>query len=251
MIDIQKVAVEIDGRMVLDGINFSIEKNDFWLIFGPNGAGKTTLLRILAGHLPGFLGHVRLDDVNIRKISSRNLARRIAYLPQEEGIMLPMRVMDILLAGRYPHASLFKAYDSYDYKMVHEAIEFFELGPFLNRDISTLSGGERKKVFLASAFVQDVSVFLLDEPLNFLDPGASLSVIRMLNQLREKQKTVVVVSHYVEYFFPHVNKMLALKDGKMEYAGEKIFSTQIFQDVFHVSYGKLNRNGRDVLYLDE
>lgn len=251
MIDIQKVGFEIGGNKVLEGINFFIEKNDFWLIFGPNGAGKTTLLRILAGHLPGFFGHVQFDHANLRKLSSRNLARRVAYLPQEEGVMLPMRVMDILLAGRYPYGSLFKSYDQHDYQMVHEAVDFFGLGAFLKRDIMTLSGGERKKVFLASAFVQDVSVFLLDEPLNFLDPAASLSVIRMLNRLREKQKTVVVVSHYLEYFFPYVNKMLAIKEGKMVYAGEKVFSTSIFQDVFHVSYGRLNRSGHDVLYLDE
>jgi iron complex transport system ATP-binding protein len=251
MIDIQTVGYEIDGNKVLESINFSIEKNDFWLIFGPNGAGKSTLLRILAGQLSGFLGQVRLDDENIRKLSSRKLARRIAYLPQEEGIMLPMRVMDILLAGRYPYGSLFKSYNQHDYRMVQEAIEFFELGAFLNRDILTLSGGERKKVFLASAFVQDVSIFLLDEPLNFLDPAASLSVIGMLNQLREKQKTIVEVSHYLEYFFPHANKMLAIKEGKMIYAGKKMFSAQIFQDVFHVSYGQLNRKGRDALYLDE
>lgn len=243
--------MELGGRRVLRDINFSIEPNDFWLIFGPNGAGKTTLLRILAGQLSEYSGHVQLGQEDIRDISTRALARRVAYLPQEERILLPLRVMDILLAGRYPYRSVFQSYSQHDHALVQEAIEFFELGPFLNRDILTLSGGERKKVLLASAFVQDVSIFLLDEPLNFLDPAAALSVIRMLKHLRDMKKAIVVVSHSLEYLFSHVNKMLAIKDGKLIYAGERMFSVSVFQETCQVSYGHLSQDGHDVVYLNE
>ena len=251
MIKIQNLSTELGGHRVLQDINFSIEPNDFWLIFGPNGAGKTTLLRILAGQLSEYSGHVQLGQEDIRDLSTRELARRVAYLPQEEKILLPLRVMDILLAGRYPYRSVFQSYSPRDHALVQEAIEFFELHPFLNRDILTLSGGERKKVLLASAFVQDVSIFLLDEPLNFLDPAAALSVIRMLKHLRDKNKAIVVVSHSLEHLFPHVNKMLAIREGKLIYAGDRTFSVSVFQETYQVSYRHLSHDGHDVLYLHE
>ncbi len=238
-------------KAILQGLDFSIQENDFVLIFGQNGAGKSTLLKILAGIIPAGCGEVLVQGKNIAHLSKRELATMLSFLPQSDDFCLPLLVKDVLLSGRYPYQSLFKDFSREDYDIYKEAVERFALTDLVPRNIQTLSGGERKKVLLATAFIQDVPIILLDEPLNFLDPASTFQMIKMLESLHRKGKTILIVSHLIEYFFPYANKILALKDGKKRYFGAKTFSPELFKDIYNVSFNHVFIGNKEIIYAHE
>ena len=251
MIEVKDLSYHVASQPILQELDFSIAKNDFVLIFGPNGAGKSTLLKILAGILPIREGNVLLHDRSVALYSKRELAAQLSYLPQSDEFALPILVKDILLAGRYPYQSLFRKLSDRDLGILAEGVERFDLGDLLQRNMQTLSGGERKKVLLASAFIQDVPLILLDEPLNFLDPGSIVHLVRMLESLHRNGKTIVLVSHEIEHFFPHANKILALKNGKKCYFGPKIFSPELFRDIYDVTFQHVVIGKKEIIYINE
>jgi iron complex transport system ATP-binding protein len=241
MIEARGLSFSVGSRAILHGLDFSIEQKDFVLVFGRNGAGKSTLLRILAGMLRAGKGDVSLSGRSLASYSKRELAVRLCYLPQSDEFVLPILVRDILLAGRYPYRSFFKKLTRRDRDIFDSGVEQFGLGGLLERNMQTLSGGERK----------NVPLILLDEPLNFLDPGSAFHLVRMLEELNRDGRTIVVVSHEIEHFFPQANKMLALKDGGMRYFGVKLFSAELLRDVYQVSFQKVVAAGREIIFVHE
>ncbi len=251
MIEIEKLNFRIRDKVILRDINLKILPGDFWLIFGPNGAGKTTLFRIICGLIMNYRGNIRVFSKNIKTESRKNLAKKMAYLPQFDEFSLPLSVREILLSGRYPYTSFFRDYSTKDYAILDEAVEQFGLGDFLNRDINTLSGGERKKVMLASAFIQDVSIILLDEPFTFLDPRSASNLKKLLANLNRQGKTLVVISHQIETLFPLVNKTAALKDGELVYSGQRKFDPAILKQLYGIRFNQTSANNREIIYIDE
>lgn len=251
MITIKNLSFGFQKKIILKRINLQIKKGEFWLIFGPNGAGKTTLLKIISGLLRNYSGEVRLDSVNILKLTRKQLARKISHLPQYDEVSLPLSVSEILLAGRYPYTALFRDYSKQDIELLNRAVIQLGLKNLLNRDVNTLSGGERKKVMLASAFIQDVDLILLDEPFTFLDPRALSRLRKNLEMLHRQGKTLVVVSHTIESLFPLVTHMAALKEGKLIYAGKKRFQKQILKETYGINFIRLALENREIIVTDE
>jgi iron complex transport system ATP-binding protein len=251
MIEIEQLTYRVHKRTILRQIDLTIEAGDFWLIFGPNGAGKTTLLKIMCGLLHGFEGSARVMGKNIKTTSFKDLAKIMSYQPQFDEFSLPMRIKEILMSGRYPYKSFFKDYSQDDYNVYHEVVKQLDLEPFLERDINTLSGGERKKVMLASAFIQDVSIILFDEPFTFLDPEAVSNLKRMMVEMSNLGKTLIVVSHNFEILFPIVNKIIALKEGKIIYSGEKVFDKEMLKQTYNTGFDKIIHQGREIIFLDD
>lgn len=251
MIQVSNLSYFAGTRAILHGLDFSIEKGDFVLIFGQNGAGKSTLLRVLSGLIPAKKGEVLINEKSIARYSKRELATLLSYLPQSDEFDLPILVRDILLAGRYPYQFIFKKLSARDHELFSEGVECFGLGDLLERNMQTLSGGERKKVLLASAFIQDVPLILLDEPVNFLDPGSTFHFIKMLDSLHRRGKTILLVSHEIQCFFPYANKILALKDGRNCYFGEKKFSAELFQNIYQVSFRRTFVGNKEIIFVNE
>ena len=251
MIEIKNLSYKIKKTHILRDINLKIEDGDFWLIFGPNGAGKTTLLKILLGAITDYNGEIIIDNKNIKRNSKKEIAKKISYLPQFEEFSLPLCVKEILLSGRYPYTSFFKDYSKNVLTIFQNTVDQFELHEFVNRDINTLSGGERKKVMLASTFIQDVSIILFDEPFTFLDPEAISSLKKILTKLKNNGKTLIIVSHNIEILFPIVHKIVALKRGEIIYSGNKVFNKDIFKQTYNVNYEQLILKSREIIYLNE
>jgi len=250
-IEIKDLTYCLNRKKILQNIDLKIKDGDFWLIFGPNGAGKTTLLKIMSGLIHDFQGDARVKGSDIKKISTREMAKVISYQPQFEEFSLPIRIRDILLAGRYPYKSFFKNYSKEDYRVYDEVVRQLELEPFVDRDINTLSGGERKKVMLASAFIQDVSIILFDEPFTFLDPEAVSNLKKMMVEMNRMGKTLVVVSHNFETLFPLVNKIIALKQGQIVYSGKKVFDKDILKETYNTAFERITVKEKEIIFLDD
>jgi len=153
------------GRTILKSLDLDVFRGECLAVVGPNGAGKTTLLRCLTGLLRPEHGEISYGGRSLRALSRREIARRIAYVPQIRPETVPLAVEEVVLLGRYPHLSPFRlALNAEDFAAVHEALRVVGIEELRGRPVDKLSGGERQAVFIAAALAQEAELLVLDEP---------------------------------------------------------------------------------------
>jgi iron complex transport system ATP-binding protein len=179
---------------VLDGVSFAVAPGTIVGLLGPNGSGKTTLLKVMAGMLTPRTGAVTIDDRPVSALSRRELARRVAVVPQETHTTFDVRVVDMVLMGRYPHLGAFELEGLRDLEIARAALEATGTAALESRPFSTLSGGEKQRVVIASALAQAADVLLLDEPTAALDLRYQFEIAALLKRLNAERGTTMVVS---------------------------------------------------------
>ena len=201
------------GRPVVRGVSLDVPAGARLGILGPNGSGKTTLLKLLAGVLVPAAGDVVLDGRPMRQWSRRDIARRIAVVPQQTHPAFDYTVLELALMGRYPHLETFEIESAADVEIAHSALAATGTAAFAGRPFSTLSGGEQQRVVIASALAQQPHLLLLDEPTASLDPGYQLEIASLLRQLhRDNGLTMVIATHDLN-LAASVCDTIALVDG--------------------------------------
>jgi iron complex transport system ATP-binding protein len=186
-------------------------------IVGPNGAGKTTLLRCLAGLRRPSRGEVAHRGRSFAGLSRRDLARRIAYVPQVRPANVPLTVREVVELGRYPHLSRFQlAPSAVDHRAVDSALAAAGIEAFADRPLDELSGGERQMAWIAAALAQEAEVLILDEPTTHLDPRHQRDVAGLLHRLhRECGATVLLATHDLDLAGLLGDRVLALRSGRI------------------------------------
>ena len=177
------------GEPVLRGVSLALKQGELVGLIGPNGCGKSTLLRCLSRRLRVTAGAVRLDGRDILEWSHREVARRLAVVPQQEPALFEFTVRDLVLMGRYPHLERWKSETERDYRIVTEAIADANIAHLANRPVTQLSGGEHRRVLLARALAQQTPLLLLDEPTAHLDvthQAELLTLVRRQTQTRRQ-----------------------------------------------------------------
>lgn len=252
MISIKNISCSLGGREIIKDVSISVNDGDILLLFGANGAGKTTLMKILTGIITEYTGDVEINSNDIKGMNRKELAQLISYLQQSEEFTIPVTVHELLKAGRYPYSSIFRGFNKKDRELICEGIELFKLDSMLKRDVRTLSGGEKKRVMLASAYIQDVPVILYDEPYTFLDPKASSELTATIKRLQKKGRTQIIISHNLEQLYPIINSMTALREGKVIYSGPRKFDAAIFRNTYDMEFELLKtENNRELLIPNE
>ncbi len=199
----------------LDGLDASIPAGAVVAVLGENGSGKSTFLRVLARVLPSSGGEILLDGVALSTISRRTSAQRIAYVPQSVDLVFPIRSLDLVLQGRAPHSRGFVAESPEDRRLALEAMRACDVASLAERDARALSGGERRRVFLARALAQEAEVWLLDEPTAGLDPRHRLEFLETLWRVhRERATTVLLVTHEIGLAARLSSSVLLLRGGR-------------------------------------
>jgi iron complex transport system ATP-binding protein len=182
-------------------------------LIGPNGAGKSSLLRALAG-LIDFSGSVQLDGGEIRGLSARELARQVAFVPQEPVLPDDMSVTDYVMLGRNPYISTFGRESAHDRDVVAGLITELSLAVYARRMLGTLSGGERQRVVIARALAQEAPVLLLDEPTSALDLGHQQHALELVDRLRRAKNLIVVSAmHDLTLAGLYSDRLLLLHQG--------------------------------------
>jgi len=224
-----------DGVEVLHGIDLHLRPGDFVGIIGPNGSGKSTLLRALSGTLHPSRGKITLFGRSLSHLSRREIARRIAVIPQDTPMLFAFSVLDIVLMGRTPHIGRFRGLRERDMEIAHRALDRTDTAYLRDRLITELSGGERQRVVIARALAQESEVLFLDEPTSHLDLNHQVEIFDLLYHLNvESGLTVLSVSHDLNLSAEYCERIVLLKDGQIVDSGppEKIITAENIREVY-------------------
>ncbi|WP_353114042.1 ABC transporter ATP-binding protein [Microbacterium sp.] len=223
------------GRVpVLDALDVRIPAGSFTAIIGPNACGKSTLLRALARLLPVGAGRVLLGEQDIGDLSNRDLARRVALLPQSPITPEGITVADLVARGRYAHQSVLRQWSREDERAVDDALAAAGVSDLAGRHVDELSGGQRQRAWIALALAQETEVLLLDEPTTFLDIAHQVDVLELAARLREEGRTVVAVLHELAMAARYATHIIAMRDGRVIAQGEprEIVTAELVREVF-------------------
>lgn len=212
-----KVSISVPGRILVKDLNLQINAGDVVAVLGPNGVGKSLTLHTLAGLRAADGGTATLDGHAVTGLSRQQVATRIALLPQYVEDVFPASVFDTVMIGRHPHIPRFQWETEQDRKIAQESLRLVDLGDMPQRDISTLSGGERRRLAIAQVLTQAPDIYLLDEPTNHLDPQHQLDVLRIFQEKAGGGAAVVASLHDVNLAARFADRCLLLYgDGRWE-----------------------------------
>jgi len=218
VIEAKKLSFTISGIDILKEVSFAVDHGEFISIIGPNGAGKSTLIKCLLRIFMGN-GTVLIKGTHLEAYSQRELAKIISYVPQTGELIPSFTVSEFVLMGRYPYLSPLSSSTRADHEAVLEALRLTGTDEFAGRELSTLSGGERQKVFIAAALAQGSEIMLLDEPTTFLDPKHQYDILKILRKLNEYGVTIIAVTHDINHAVLFSRRILGIKEGKMLFDG--------------------------------
>lgn len=187
--------VSVPGRVLIDGMNWSIDSGQFVAVLGGNGTGKSLLLRTLAGLRPPGEGRVLLGGIDIQHLERRQVARQLGFLPQDPEAPPQGSVHESALLGRFSHLGFWETFGPSDEERVAQALKEVGLTALASRELGSLSGGEQRRAAIARLLVQAPSVYLLDEPTNHLDPAQQIGVLQALRELAHRGAAVIASLH--------------------------------------------------------
>lgn len=203
------------GCEVLTGVDLELHPGEVVAILGPNGAGKSTLLRTLAGLLPPISGEVTLGDEPLAKLGVREVARRVALVPQEETVEFRFTAREIVAMGRIARANgLFESEE--DHTVIDRALVTTDAGPFAARPFTALSGGERQRVLIARALAQETPALFLDEPTAHLDVRHQVEAAQLIRRLaREEGRGILIAVHDLNFAGAVADRALLVADRRV------------------------------------
>lgn len=232
-----------DKKNVLNNICITAEMGKVTAVVGPNGSGKSTLLKVISRIITPRGGDVCLNGESILSLSRRESAKRVSYLPQSRNTS-DIKVSSLVLHGRFPYIGYPRRYSGQDYRKVDEAMKKMGVEDKKDSLLSSLSGGERQKVYIAMCLVQETDVILFDEPTTFLDISRQFKVLDEAKALAKEGKCVIVVLHDIIQALETADKIIVMKEGRVvsEDTSDNIFYSRVLDDVFSITLEK--ENGR-------
>lgn len=210
--------VRIGGVQVVSGLNLAVRRGEFWGLLGPNGVGKTTLLNTLAGLWAPDTGGVHLEGRSMSQLSRRRIAQQLGMLPQHTHYAFDASCLETALVGRHPHLGAIGRESQSDHDLAREALDDVGMLALASRSCMNLSGGESRRLALATVLVQDPRVMLLDEPTNHLDPANQVTILNVLERhVRERRKSALMALHEVNLATCYCSHVLLLYgDGEWD-----------------------------------
>jgi iron complex transport system ATP-binding protein len=194
-LEADRITIQVADRSLVSRLDLRLATGTLTCILGRNGTGKTLTLHTLAGLRSCSSGRIRIHDQPLESLSRRMLALRRALLTQHTEDAFPSTVVEAALVGRQPHLGVWQWKNATDRRLVSECLAEVDLAGFEQREVATLSGGERRRVAIATALVQEADVFMLDEPTNHLDPHHQLDVMKLLRQRTRRGHTILMTLH--------------------------------------------------------
>lgn len=243
------LAIAYEDKMVVDNLDMQIPQGKITTIIGANGCGKSTVLKAVGRILKPKGGMVYLNGEDIRRLSTKEVAQKMAILPQSPQAPAGLTVGELVAYGRFPHQRGMGKLKAGDKKIIAWALEVTKLTELETTAVDNLSGGQRQRVWIAMALAQQTDLILLDEPTTYLDLSYQLEVLQLLYQLnREQGCTIVMVLHDLNLAARFADYMVAIRGGKIIRHGtpEEVMTVEVLRETFQIEAMiiKESRTGR-------
>lgn len=244
---LENLSLSHETKLILK--NFSLEiprSHSLVSLIGPNGAGKTSLLRVLAGLEKNFSGHIILEGTCIKNFSRKEISRLVSFVMSNKNFrpLYSFSVREIIALGRLPFMGLFGRLKNHDHELIEQAADLLKISDLLNRDIMTLSDGERQLAFIAAAIAQDTKIILLDEPTASLDPDKAVQVFELLKKFSCEGKNIIAAVHDINIASAYSDFYVAIKRGELIFGGTEL-NQEILNEVYganFISYSNVERS---------
>lgn len=236
LVETKNLSLRIGEKQLLNNISIGIEKGQIIGLIGPNGAGKSTLLKILANILSADSGSYHLAGKAISDYNEKDLAQKVGYLAQNATAHWPLKAQRLIELGRLPYQGVRQKLKPHDNNIIQAAIEKTETAHLLDRVVTTLSGGEQTRVFLARLFAAEPEVIFADEPIAALDPYHQLHIMEILRDHAKKGGTVVVVMHDINLASRFCDQMILMENGAVRCFGSihELLGDNILTNTFRI-----------------
>lgn len=248
MLTTENISFSVNQKELLHKISVDIPEGSFVGLIGPNGSGKSTLLKTIYRANKASEGTVYISGQNMNHMSNREMAKKMAVVTQENDITFDFSVMEMMMIGRYAHRSAFSARDRGDEEICRKALAMVGMQDFEDRSFLSLSGGEKQRVLIASAFARETRLVILDEPTNHLDVGYQFLIMDIMK--KQKDITVFTSVHDMNMALHYCDYVIALKEGQVAAAGkpEEVLTEKLLSELFRVKTRiKKDENGK--LYI--
>lgn len=224
------------GPAICSNLNYTVATGALTAIIGPNGCGKSTLLKGLGRALKPTGGHITLDGQPLGRMKGREVARRIASLPQHPIAPESMRVADLVARGRHPYHSLLRQWVSGDREIIEAAMADTSVSGFADRLLAELSGGQRQRAWIAMILAQQADYILLDEPTSFLDIAHQIDVLDLARRIVGDGRTVVAVLHDIDQAARYADHIVLMSSGSIvaEGAPQEVVTPELLRSVFGI-----------------
>jgi len=251
MLEIDRLHFRIGEEQILHGVSAEFEAGKMHGIIGPNGAGKSTLLKNICRIWEPQAGTVFIDRKDYKTISRKALSTIITLVPQNAAIGFPISVYDIVSMGRHPHLGRFQSLTQKDRDIIEGALRITDTHHLRDRYISGLSGGECQLAVVARALTTQAPIILLDEPTSDLDIKHALAIMELLQDLKEKGKTILVSIHDLNLARRYCDTISIIDRGELSFVGlsSEAFSAANIQRVFGVNMREVRDDSRSFLYF--
>ena len=237
MIKIKKISLSYQEKKVIQNLSLDFAKGEFCALLGPNGAGKSTLLKALIGFHPVNEGKITIGNRELKHWQKAELAKQIAIIPQDFQLQFDYTVKELVLMGRFPYLGYWQNYSQQDKKVVDKVLQKLDLIRLQDELYSQLSGGERRRVSIARALVQETDILLMDEAFANLDINHQLEIMRLLSQINHEQnKLIILVSHNINLAAEYCKRIVMMKEGKLIADGipEDVITNQTIRDLYEI-----------------
>lgn len=233
VLDISSLSFNFGSKNILADIDLSIKDNGIVGIIGPNGSGKSTLLKCIYRVLKPKTGTIFIDGKNINDYQFKETAKKMAVVAQHNDTHFDFNVLEMVLIGRSPHKKFMERDSAEDIELAYKALEQVNMKDFADRNFSSLSGGEKQRIILARALVQNTDCLILDEPTNHLDIKHQLHFMSLAKDLKI---TVISAIHDLNIAAMYCDKIYALKEGQIIAAGSvnEVITEEVIKTLYDV-----------------
>lgn len=215
MIEVEDVHFSYGNHKVLNGVSFNVQKGQYMCILGANGCGKTTLLKTMLAFLKPQQGSITLYGKKVHDMDERELAQKVAYIPQTHTPPFSFIVKDVVLLGRTPHLSRSCHPSPKDESIAKAAMERLGISDYANKRYTELSGGQRQMVIIARALTQQPDILIMDEPTASLDFGNQYLVLEQMLSLAREGMSILMVTHNPDHALYCADRIIAMQDGNI------------------------------------
>jgi len=226
-----------EGKNIFENLSFKVQKGEIFCILGANGCGKTTLIKCITGISELTSGSINLNNKDMSTLKPSQIAKNMAYIPQDHNSTFPYSVLDVVLMGRSAHLEIFESPDEKDFKIAEKAIKSLNIEHLKDTPYSEISGGEQQLTFIARVLAQEPKLLVLDEPTSHLDFGNQIRTLNVIEKLAKNGLAIIMTSHFPDHALISGTTVAIMKNKNFIEVGspEKVITSENMEKTYDIS----------------